>query len=49
VQGAHEADVGWCVRLARTAAGSQADHGPNDQRRAGYRGHNPATTPWGHA
>ena len=49
VQGAHEAGVGWCVRLAQTAAGSQADHGPNDQRCPGYRGQNPATTPCDHA
>jgi hypothetical protein len=36
VQGAHEADVGWCVRLGRTAAGSQTDHAAGYQRCARY-------------
>jgi len=44
MQGAHEADVGWCLLLAQPAAGSQADHARNHQPRTGYRSQNPATT-----
>jgi hypothetical protein len=36
VQGAHEADVGWCVRLTGAAAGSQPDRTADYQRRARY-------------
>jgi hypothetical protein len=44
VQGAHKTNVGRCVRLARTLAGSQAGRSPGCQRCARYRGEYPATT-----
>jgi len=45
VQGAHEADVGLCVRLARTVAGSHTDRARYDRRCPRYRGEVSALTP----